>query len=222
MNKHSITIGIVDDHAIFRSTLAYFLNQIENFKVTLEAGNGKKMQKELELNKLPDVLLLDIRMPEMNGFDAIEWLQVKYPYMPVIILSSCDNELTIGRLTEAGASAFLRKNESIEILKMAIHSVKEYGYYIGDSISKYRLKGMFKNISKKDLKNLEFSKEEWRFLELISSDLSYYAIAGIMGISETRADKIRGKLFRKLGVDSRVGLSKKAIINGIEETAAVE
>lgn len=218
MNKETITIGIVDDYPIFRSALVCLLNQKENFKVTLEAGNGKELQEALKSNKAPDILLLDIRMPGMNGFDTMEWLQIKYPELPVIILSCCDNEFTILRLTEAGAATYLKKEEVYEILKPAICSVKEYGFYIGDSISKYRLKGAFKSMSKKELQKLEITKEEWRFLELISSDLTYVAIARIMNITVTRADKLRAKLFIKLDVNTRTALSIKAIRNGIEET----
>jgi two-component system invasion response regulator UvrY len=220
MSKEAITIGIVDDHKMFRKAVIHFINQFENCLVTLEAGNGKELQEKLKAAAAPDIVLLDINMPVLNGYRTMDWLHENFPDLPVIIVSGCDHDLTLSRLMEAGARAYLKKDSlADDELKHAIYSVKQHGFYFNDPISRRLFTAHGSPGNKQETKPLWFTKNEWIFLELISTDLTYLQIALKMGISKSSIDKIRAKMFEKLQVESRVGLSVKAIRNGIQAEA---
>ncbi|HVK96954.1 MAG TPA: response regulator transcription factor [Flavisolibacter sp.] len=210
------TVGIVDDHPIFRKGLQFILADFfEDLQVTIQAGNGRELQDLIKTTAPPDVLLMDICMPVMNGWDTLEWLHKNYPELPVVVLTMCDINLTRVRLMRSGARAILNKSVEPYELRKAIMHVKENGYYYNYPVSRKLMIAMYDEDAKtRDLKLL-LSQKEWNFLQLTATEMTYKQIADKLNISERAADKVRNKLFEKLGAQNRVVLAVEALRHGI-------
>ncbi|HWI93537.1 MAG TPA: response regulator transcription factor [Flavisolibacter sp.] len=214
MHTKTITIGIVDDHTIFRKGLCRTVNSFENCTVVLEASNGKELQQQLIDNPLPEILLLDLRMKEMDGFETAKWLYKQHPQISIIILSMFAFDLTLTSLLNKGVKSFLQKGIDEKELQRAFYDVIEYGFHFSDSITPRHLAELHHNTKRNGRHSMLNEKEE-RFLQLASSELTYKEIADILGISERSVDKLRNSLFEKLHVRSRVGMTMMSIKNGI-------
>jgi DNA-binding NarL/FixJ family response regulator len=214
MGTETISLGIVDDHTIFRKALSNFVNGFENCIVTLDAANGKELQQELKKTSAPEILLLDLRMKEMDGLETAKWLYNHYPQIRIIILSEHVFDLTLVNLLNNGAKAFLRKNIDVKELPNAIYNVKEHGFHFSENITPRQLTELYHG-NKKNGSLLLLAEKEERFLQLASSELTYKEIADNLNISERSVDKLRNSLFEKLHARSRVGLTITAVKNGI-------
>lgn len=128
-----LQIGIVDDHLLFRRSLAHLVGTFEGVKVVLEAENGKKL-----FDLLPDVsvdlLLLDIQMPEMDGFEACTLLRSRYPAIKILIVSQLTTKESIHKVMELGAHGFFTKNSDPEQLEQAILSIRDKDFYFGQEL----------------------------------------------------------------------------------------
>ncbi len=134
----SIKIAVVDDHKLFRNGLIPMINEMEDIKVLIDAGNGLELLDQLE-DQLVDVILMDLKMPEMGGKEATIKVKELYPDIQVIMLSSHDEERAILELVELGVKGYLLKDAEIEEVEMAIRSVMQNGFYFNDRISKILL-----------------------------------------------------------------------------------
>jgi DNA-binding NarL/FixJ family response regulator len=221
MNEKPVTIGVVDDHPVMRKGLAFFFKHIGNYEVILEAGNGKELQEVLKTRSIPDILLLDLSMPVMNGFVTMKWLNEAHPELPVIIFTSHETDLTSIKLYLLGVRAVLQKGCCEKELVKAITRVNEEGYYHNDPVSRRLLLQLHQHNGKRngDLRPLLNDKEE-RFLQLATTNMTYQQIAGVLEVSERGVDKIRNRLFEKLEVQNRASLAVKAMQNGIVNPAA--
>ena len=132
MTTGNISIGIVDDHTIFRKALCRTVNSFENCKVMLEAANGKELQLEIRKCGLPEILILDLQMKYMNGVETAKWLYKEHPQIGIIILSMHTFDLTLVSLLKSRVKAFLRKNTDESELKKAIYNVKETGFHFSE------------------------------------------------------------------------------------------
>ena len=216
MQKPSILIGIVEDHTILREGLKFLINQFENCKVILDVNNGRELQEALQNKTAPDIIILDIEMPVMNGYETLDWLQNTYPGIHVIILSMYDSEFTTIRLLRAGAKAFLKKNISSTELKNAIWSVIETGFYYNDSISRKLLTALHNDAKlNSDFRNHLLTAKELGFLKLSAGDLTYEEIADEMNCSVRAVDKIRDHLFFKFDVKNRAALAVRSMKEGV-------
>src|SRR6266496_2376454 len=136
MNTQAIHLGIVEDHEMIRTALTILINEFENCKVILEAANGLDLQEQLKKKVFPDIILLDLQMPLMDGYETLDWLQENHPNIHVVILSMHDCDFNVMRLLRRGAKAFLKKASSPSELKNAIYSVNEKGFYYNDNITR--------------------------------------------------------------------------------------
>lgn len=215
MNKQ-IKLAMVDDHVLLRNALATLINSFDNCSVLIEADNGQELVSRMKQYGIPDVVLLDLSMPVMDGFETAAWLNAHHPEVHVLMLTMYDSELTLIRLLQAGVKGFLKKDiEPIE-LKSAIHSVMQEGYYYSTHTAG-RLANLFRN-NKRDnirLQNTMLNDQEIEFLKLTSTDMTYKEIAQKMGLTPRSVDALRDQLFVRLDVKSRVGLAMVAIKNGI-------
>jgi DNA-binding NarL/FixJ family response regulator len=217
MNAHrSVKIAMVDDHILLRDALATVIDGFEHCKVILLAANGKELLEKLQQDYLPDLVILDLNMPELDGYETARHLRMHYPGVYVLILTMYDAEITLLRLLQAGARGFLKKDIHPGELKLAIQSVMSAGYFYS-----YNSAGKLVNLFKKDKTNnnqadrLSLSENELIFLKLASSDMTYKEIAAVMEISPRTVDNYRDALFLKLNVKSRVGLAIYAIKSGV-------
>ncbi len=214
--SNQIKLAMADDHALLRNALATLINSFENCSVVIEANNGQELVNKMKQNIIPDVVLLDLSMPVMDGFETAAWLNTHHPEVHVLMLTMYDSELTLIRLLQAGVKGFLKKDIEPVELKSAIHSVMQEGYYYSTHTAG-RLANLFRN-NKRDnirLQNTMLNDQEIEFLKLTSTDMTYKEIAQKMGLTPRSVDALRDQLFVRLDVKSRVGLAMVAIKNGI-------
>jgi len=211
-----IKVSLVDDHILLRNALAALIDGFGNCKVIIQCSNGKELTEEILSGKIPDVALLDLNMPLMDGFETARWLMHHYPAVNVLMLTMYDSELTMIRLLQAGVKGFLKKDIHPAELKFAIQSVLQSGYYYSNHTAG-KLINLFRQNSGGglDLHRSLLTEEELKFLKLVCSDMTYKEIAQKMGLNPRAVDTLRDQLFIKLDVRSRVGLAMVAIRHGV-------
>ena len=210
-------IVIVDDHIMFRQGLTHLINLFPNYQVSFDAGNGREFIEKLSSHPLPDIVLLDISMPEMDGFDTAQWIRLHYPDMKVLALSMLDSDASIIRMIKNGARGYILKDANTDELKLAFKEVIDKGYYYNDVVSRKLLQSinLIVNDNPTNIDFLKLTDREVHFLSLICSEKSYKEIAGEMYVSERTVDGYRDALFKKLNIHTRVGLVLYAIKNGM-------
>lgn len=208
-----IKIAIVDDHQLFVKSLSMLLVTFDQFTVILEACNGKDLQQKIaQLDELPDMLLLDVNMQEMDGVATAKWLAEHYPMIKVIALTTNNDDNTIIEMIHSGCCAYLLKDTHPNELEKALLEVHSKGYYNGD-VSNINFRRLLKLQEEKQ--KTQLNEREKKFLELACSDMTYKQIAAIMNVSERSVDAYREGLFQKFHVQSRVGLCLEAVRKGV-------
>jgi DNA-binding NarL/FixJ family response regulator len=210
-----IKIAIADDSVIFRDGLKLSLNQDKNFELILEAGNGKELLAGIEKN-LPDVVLMDLKMPVMDGMEATQAIKKRFNAVKVLAVTMYEDEKFIVHLMETGANGYLLKNAEPEEIRRAIYAVVENGYYFNDLVSKALLK---KVVVKQDLKpsfnkQIEFTDREQDVLKLICLEKTSVEIGEAIFLSPRSVEGIRQQLLDKIGVRNTAGLVMFAVRNG--------
>lgn len=208
METEKILIGIVDDHTLFRNGVAGLMSEFDELKVVFEAGNGQQMQQMLAKHALPQVILMDINMPVMDGFEATAWLKVNYPNIRVLALSMFEEDNTVIRMVKAGACGYVLKESKPSELLEAIKTIHTRGVFINEMVSGKLVRGLTHPDNEASL-----SKKEVEFLKYCCSELTYKEIADKMFVSPRTIDNYRESLFQKLDLKSRTGLVLYAIKN---------
>jgi DNA-binding NarL/FixJ family response regulator len=215
-----IKIAMIDDHALLRNALAVIINSFKGYSVLLQANNGSHFIELLDPANLPDIVLLDVNMPIMNGFETAVWISDNHPGIKVIALSMISDERAIIKMLHSGAKGYLLKDTELDDLEAALQEVSEKGIYINDLL--YR--NIVHTINGKYLANMEeheqrvavsLTEREREFLRLLCTDKSYKEIAATMCLSPRTIDGYRDSLFEKLKAVSRVGLVLFAIRNEV-------
>ncbi len=212
----NIQVAIADDHSLLRNALARLINGFEGYNVMMEADNGRELIAKIQQNVLPDIVLVDVNMPEMDGFETTQWLHKKYPQLKILALSMLSDERTIIKIFRLGAKGYLLKNTDAEELKKALDSVMDKNVYLSEYVSGKLVSGLHNDVAM-DVKEAVLNEKEKEFLRWTCSELSYKDIAEKMYLSPRTIDDYRQALFNKLKVHSRVGLVIYAIKNGIAE-----
>lgn len=209
-------IALVDDHVLVRKALAGMLNNYPDCQVVHEASSGRELLDFLATGFKPDVIVLDINMPEMDGFETAGRLLRKSPEIPILVLTMFDSELSLIRLLQNGVRGFLKKDVQPDELRTAIQTVQKKGYYYSPHVSG-KLANLFRPGDPRQftLENCLFTPQELDFLELACSDMTYKEIALQMGMNPRTIDNMRDQLFTKLDVRSRVGLAILTMRNGL-------
>jgi len=210
-------VAIVDDHNLLRNGLANLVNSFEGFNVVLQASNGKDLIGLLDDKNLPDIALLDINMPEMDGYDTASWLRKTYPQVNILALSMMDTESAIIRMIKNGARGYVLKDADPAELNLALNSIMTKGYYYNDLVTGKLIFSINKmGEDEKDIKLLmDFTDKEIQFIKLTCTDLTYKEIADQMSVGVRTVDGYRDTLFTKLKIKNRVGLVLFAIKNDI-------
>lgn len=212
-----VKVVLVDDHVLLRNGLASLINSFGSYKVLFEANNGKNFIDQLKPGNVPDIVLLDINMPEMDGYETALWLKKNYPLIKVLSLSMYDNENAIIRMFKAGAKGYILKDCDPSELRTALDSVNGKGFYYSEMVTG-RLIHTINQMDDEDSNTgnlVQLSDREIEFLKLICSELTYKEIADKMFLSPRTIDGYRDALFEKLNAKTRVGLVMYAIKNGI-------
>jgi DNA-binding NarL/FixJ family response regulator len=209
-------VALIDDHVLLRNGLANMVKNFDGYAVKLEANNGKHFIEQLNKNNLPDMVLMDINMPEMDGFATSQWLKENHPDVKVLALSMYDNEQSIIRMLKNGARGYILKETEPREFKMALDSVVQKGYYYSEMVTGkmiHALNNLEEDSSIKPL--ISLNDREIEFLKLACTELTYRDIAERMHLSPRTIDGYRDALFEKLNAKTRVGLVLYAIRNNI-------
>ncbi|WP_315824150.1 response regulator transcription factor [Paraflavitalea speifideaquila] len=203
------TIGIADDQQLFTKSLSILVNTFSGFTAVLDALNGQELLRKLEQQAvLPDIILLDVNMPVMDGVHTAERLTQTYPLIKLVALSMKDDDTTIISMLKAGCCAYLLKDIHPDELEKALQEIDTKGYYNADTanINYRRL-----IVSGRKLEANRLSEREMEFLQYACSELTYKQVAARMNLSERTIDGYRESVFEKLNVQSRVGMALEAI-----------
>ena len=209
----NIKVGLAEDQLLFRKGLIQLLKDYSQIEVTLEAENGKDLLEKLEqldIN-LPQVLLMDISMPEMNGIEAFNVIRCKYPSIKVIILSVHQEDRYIVKVIEMGANGYLLKNAEPSEVVGAVNAVVERDYYFNEKIIHAIQKGLRKKATAALSDTL--TNREKEILELICQENTANEIAAKLFISERTVEGHRNNLLQKTGARNTAGLVIYAIRN---------
>lgn len=218
MSSHElIKVALTDDHILLRNALASLIDSFGDCKVVLQAGNGQELLDNINPSSPPDIAIVDLNMPEMDGFETARRLNEKYPKIRILMLTMYDSELALIRLLQNGVKGFLKKDIHPSELKFAIHSVAQNDYYYSNYATG-KLFNLFKknnNENSTQLYKNMLSEIQIEFLKLVTTDLTYKEIALKMKLNPRSIDTLRDNLFAKLDVKSRVGLAIFALRHGL-------
>ena len=212
MEKFNIVI--VDDHSLFAESLNSLINNFPDFEVQYVVSNGQELIDELSnRNNFPDIILLDINMPVMNGTQTMYWLKKNHPELDVLALSMEDNEKTIIKMLSYGAKGYLLKDIHPDELNNALTEVIKKGFYYTDKVNNSLIKSLNSTEEQvdEDYEFIDLNDREKTFLEFACTDKTYKDIADEMYISPKTVDGYRDSLFKKFGVSNRIGLVLYAI-----------
>jgi DNA-binding NarL/FixJ family response regulator len=205
------TIAIVDDHELIAKALSAVISQIEGYNVLFEVFSGIALIDKITNGFTPDIILLDINMPQMTGYEVAEWLQHNNPAIKVIALSMNDKEESIIQMVRRGACGYLIKGCSVSELKLALDSVSARGVYYSDFLTSKLIQGLNPKLSHDEKLIADLSIRELNFIKLACSELTYVEIADKLCVSPRTVDGYREAVFVKLNVKTRVGLVLAAI-----------
>lgn len=207
---------LADDHILLRDALATLINSFPQFSVISVAANGTEVIKAIEQGNIPGIVVLDLNMPKMDGFETAAWLKSNHPNIRVLILTMYDSEIPLIRLLKVGVRGFLKKDIHPDELKDALLAVSKNGYYYSHQTTG-KLGTLF---AKTNDKKISFEKaflneQEITFIKNACSEMTYKEIALEMKLTPRIIDNYRDALFDKLNVRSRVGLAIYAVKNGL-------
>lgn len=213
------TIALVDDHELLRSGLAAIINTFEGYRVILEADNGKVFIQNIKNKPVPDIILLDITMPVMDGYETAAWIKANLPDTKVLVLSMLENDRAIIRMLKNGARGYILKDSNPKIFKKALNSIRDTGYFINELVSNKLMHYINQDdpLDTQIMPIQSLSTNELTFLKLICTDKTYREIAEEMNLSPRTIDTYRDNLFKKLQIKTRTGLAIFAIRNGLIE-----
>jgi DNA-binding NarL/FixJ family response regulator len=201
-------IGIVDDHRLFLKSLRLLLDTFGDYEVIIDAVNGLELQQKMKiLNVAPDIMLVDVNMPVMDGPETISWLKKDYPSMKLIALSVNNSDKVVIDMIKAGCCAYMLKDTPPEELEKALHEIVNKGYYNGDYSNLN-----FRRLLQYEQEKINLNIKELQFLKYACNGLTYKEIADKMFLSERTIDGYRETLFRKLNVDSKAGMVLEAVL----------
>ena len=210
--KDKINIIITDDHTLFRKGMVALVSDFGFAGEIKEAGNGAELLALLAgANPLPDVILLDLKMPVMDGVEAHSKIKQLYPDVKVIILTMEDDEQYILHLISEGVNGYLLKNAEPDEVETAIFKVIEKGMYFPENITDIVMKNLAKKEKPEVVFNPGFTEREQEVLQLICRDFSNIEIADAMHVSIRTAEGYRQKILDKSGAKSMAGLVLNAL-----------
>lgn len=211
------TIVIVDDHLLIAKALEGIIDNFEHFQVIYVAENGQDLIDKFNSNhEIPDIILMDISMPIMDGFESVLWLKNNHPAIKVMALSMQGDDNSVIKMIKNGAKGYLLKNTHPRDLENALIRLKDDGFFYPEWASKI----IFSNINSDPgaEKAVRISEREKEFLTHTVTELSYKEIAEKMCCSPRTVESYRDQLCEKLGLKTRVGLAVFALKNGFAES----
>lgn len=203
-------VAIADDSGLVRFSLNRLISSFENYKVDFEASNGKELVDYLRTaSRLPDLIVLDIGMPIMNGYEAIAIIKKEYPRIKVLVLSLYSQEYSVNYMLSKGVNGYLSKDGAMSLMGKALHAIATDGYYYSDVAPKE----MFDKVRANAARSYDISGKQKEVLHYIYKGLSNKEIAEQMGIAKSTVEDYRNALCNKLNIKNRSELVSFAIKN---------
>lgn len=205
-----LRIGIVDDHQLFRKSLALLVNSFEDTKVVIEAANGSAFLEALENNPI-DLVLLDIQMPKMNGFDTCRLLRQQYPEIKILVVSQLTTKESIHKIMELGADGYFTKNSAPEQLEEAIRRLHENGFYFGTELGKVLREAiLWQKKTPNHAKNAEITAaltpREIDIIAMAAQELNSSEIGERLSINVRTVDTHRKRIMEKTNSRNFIGV----------------
>lgn len=211
--KHSIVI--VDDHILIAKAIGSILSNFDQFEVLYECENGRELQEKFNLkSNVPSIVLLDISMPIMDGFETAKWLKETHPQVLVMALSMQDDEQSVIKMVKSGARGYLLKNVHPIELENALNNLIRTGYYYPEWAANKMFASLSNDATPSQTEAIQLSDREKTLLQYCATEMSYKEIAEKMFCSNRTVESYRDSLCDKLGLKTRVGLAVYAIKNG--------
>lgn len=211
-----ITIAVVDDHALFREGIVALLRDYPHLDVVLQASSGRDLIRQLGNGTEPDIILLDLQMPDMDGNDTTVWLQEHYPAIRIIILTMHNEEQLIFDLMNKGASGFLAKDRSVDMVVDVVNSVAETGIYVDEHVLQSIVRTWQKNQdASKAREQFQITDREHAIIQLLAEQKTTREIATQLDISTRTVDLQRKNIFVKTKTKNTAGLILFAIRNNL-------
>lgn len=208
--KHKV--AIVDDHTLLSQAIGNLIEGFDNFQIEGIFKNGLELLHALDAKKIqPEIVLMDINMPVLNGIETTKVLSKEHPHIAVLALSVEEGEHTIIQMLKAGAKGYLSKDIQKDILYQALNTTLAHGFFHTQNVTDALL-GSLKN---KQHELEELKEREIQFIQLACTDLTYKEIADKMFLSPKTIDNYRDAVFAKLNIKNRVGLVLFAIKTGL-------
>ncbi len=211
-----IKLALVDDHTLFRKGMISLIDMVSTqHAILFEADNGFDMQQKIDKANLPDIILMDVNMPTMDGFAAVQWLKQHHPEIKVLVVSMVDREETVVQMIKLGVKGYLNKDIEPKVLGQALEAIANKGFYYTDFVTGILVHSLQWDETKSQLSASDLSEREKEFLRLSCKDITYQEISEQMNLSPKTIDGYRNVLFDKLKAKSRVGLVVIAIRTGL-------
>lgn len=214
--KGKIKIILADDHKIFRKGIRALLSEMADIEIVAEAEDGTQAL-EMVGKYSPQIVIMDIGMPKMDGIEATRQIKARYPEIKVLVLSMYAKKAYIDQILKAGANGYVLKDSDEENLIAAINTVINGGYYLDSPVADQLLSEYFKGRSKRQLKEQSdpLSDREKEVLRLLSEGHSNQEVANILFISRKTVENHRARIVQKTGAQGQVGLTKYAARIGL-------
>ena len=220
MGPHVTKLAMADDHVMVRKGIVQFINSAsDRFEIILQATNGNELIRQFPAHPKdqPDIVIIDIKMPEKDGFETAHWLKTNHPHIKIAVLTMFGDERSVLRMLKIGVAGYLTKNMEPEDLLTGLESIRDKGFYYSDFITGtlwHSVKNENAGLSPHEIW-VSLSEKEKTFVKHTCSELTYNQIAGQMGLSVKTIDGYRDSLFNRFNVKTRVGLVLYAIKNEI-------
>lgn len=213
-------LALVDDHRLFRKGLVNLIEMVcKDCEILFEVENGLELQRRVNPDNLPDIILMDINMPGMDGFATVEWMKQTHPGVKILVVSMVEKEEAIVRMLKLGVKGYLGKDVEPNELGEALNAINNKGFYYTDFLTGklvHSLQHESASPNRNDPHDM-INEQERKFLRLACSELTYQQIADKMCLSPKTIDGYRNSLFEKLNVKSRVGLALYAVKHQLVE-----
>ena len=211
----SCNIVIVDDHLLIAKAISSVIEQFKNYTVLYEVENGKELIEKLKVKKnIPDIVLLDISMPVMDGFETAVWLKQYHPAVKVVVLTMQGDDASLVKMIRAGAISYLNKNVHPTELQKALNAVSEKGFYYPDWATSRILYALKNN---EDEHQVKLTNREIEFLRYSCTEMTYNEMGEKMFCSGRTIESYRDSLFEKLNVKTRTALALYAVKIGLHK-----
>ncbi|AUC74310.1 response regulator transcription factor [Olleya sp. Bg11-27] len=211
------SIVIIDDHILIANALSSIISNFSQFEVLYVCENGQDFQDKLQKkNTVPDLVLLDISMPIMDGFDTAKWIKATHPDILIMALSMQDDDDSLIKMIKNGAKGYMLKNVHPTELEKALNTIVDKGHYFPE----WAASKLFTSISEDTIDaklKIKISDRETEFLKYTITEMTYKQISEKMYCSPRTVENYRDSLFEKLELKTRVGLAVYALKNGYTE-----